>query len=129
MKNKLNNLTPREAWAIHGIEETSPHKDDAVEFFISNFKLEGITDIKDMCERYVKDLPIFYDTLFTQEQLDKIACLLEQYINDYIEGKGGYEKLKLYSEKEINSIDIKQMNDLSNVYNWFKNKIKNRNKQ
>ncbi len=94
---RLNNadikrLTPKKAWIFY--VETEP------ELFISNFR--PLTDIKKMCNIYAKELPYVFNILLTDKQIRILAKLFEEYLSDYIKKKGGFNKLNLYSEEEIN---------------------------
>ena len=46
--------------------------------------------------------------------------VIETYINDYINGIGGYDKLELYTEEELEEIDQEQVDDLMETLEWFK---------
>ena len=56
----------------------------SVELFMSTFYREGFRDIAKACKVHVKGIPSAYQQPFLQRQLDHIAKLLEQYIDDYI---------------------------------------------
>ncbi len=67
-------LTPKMAWDQYVI-------DGSIELFISINRNDGITDITEMCKSYVDFMPrLFEPQLFTTDQLDHIAVLIEQYI-------------------------------------------------
>ncbi|NLZ93326.1 MAG: hypothetical protein GX922_04830 [Firmicutes bacterium] len=97
-KNRwFKKLTPQMAW--------EQYVDSPVEVFISNFYVEGIRDIEAMCQRYARDIPyIFNKQLFTQEQLKRVAELLNEYIVAYVAKKGGIDKLEIYSEEELDAM-------------------------
>jgi hypothetical protein len=94
--------------------------DEPVEFFISMFHYEWkgpVTDIKEMCRIYARDMPGIFSQLFTQDQLNHVAKLLEQYICDYIQEKGGLDRLKLYTNKELEEIEDKITDTIKGVFN------------
>ncbi len=84
-------LTPKKAWFLY--VDTEP------ELFISNFR--PITDIKKMCDIYAEELPFVFDILLTDKQTKILGKLFEEYLTEYINRKGGFDKLKLYSEHEL----------------------------
>ncbi len=100
----FKNLTPELAW--------EQYVDDSVEMFVSNFRDDGIHDIGEMCRRYAKDLPKIFDYLFTQDQIELIGDLLTKYVTEYVEAKGGIEKLDLYTPEELDELDKKQIDDV-----------------
>ena len=87
----LQKLTPQMAW--------DQYVNLSVEFFISLYRSEGITDIKQMCQICASETPGNTNQLFTQDQLELIAELLEKYIYET-----GYDEDKMYTEEEV--IDI-----------------------
>jgi len=91
-KIDIKKLTPKEAWIFY--VETEP------ELFISNFR--PITNIKKMCNIYAEELPFIFDILLTDKQIKILAKLFEKYLKEYIKKKGGFDKLNLYTEEEIN---------------------------
>jgi hypothetical protein len=104
----VKKLTPAKAWKMY--------VDDSVEMFVSQFHSEGITDIKTMCKRYAKDIPSIFPILLTTEQINYIADLLEEYINNK-----GYNPDELYSEEELDMIHEELKDDiLENVKKYFK---------
>lgn len=84
-------LTPNKAWFLY--VDTEP------ELFISNFR--PITDIKKMCNIYAEELPFVFETLLTDKQIKILGKLFEEYLTEYINRKGGFDKLKLYSEQDL----------------------------
>ena len=105
-KNKrwFEKLTPALAW--------QQYVDTPVEMFVSNFYLDGVVEISQMCQIYASELPIiFKGQLFEQWQIERIAELLDTYMTDYIEKRGGIDKLELYSEGELEEIFIKEVNE------------------
>jgi hypothetical protein len=84
-------LTPEQAWEYY--------VGDSIELFISLFRESGITDVKEMCKLYAKDIPVLFERPYAQDQLDRIAELLEQYVSEK-----GYDENKLYSKKELDEL-------------------------
>lgn len=95
----MSRLTPQQAW--------QQYVDMPVKLFISYFYVKGVTDVTKMCQRYVKDIPTITEYLFGQDQLDIIAKLLEQYINQQ-----GFNPNNLFTAKELDEIDKKQANSI-----------------
>lgn len=91
MKINTRGLTPGKAWFLY--VDTEP------ELFVSNFRPE--TDIKKMCNTYASEIPFVFETLLTVEQIRVLANLFEEYLTEYINRKGGFDKLKLYSEEDL----------------------------
>ena len=58
--------------------------------------------------------------LYTQDQLDHVAGLIETYMNDYINQIGGFEKLDLYTEEDLEKIDQEQVDELMETLEWFR---------
>jgi hypothetical protein len=114
--NWMKKLTPEQAW--------NEFVTVSVELFISNFNSEGITDITDACKRYSRDIPCLYDRPFMQNQLDHIARLLEQYIDDYLEKMGGFDKLSLYTEEDLDEMDEEDVRDLLELVEEFRKRKK-----
>lgn len=92
----IQKMTPKQAW--------DEFVAASVELFISNFRMDGYTNIAEACSRYSKDLPTLYYRPFLQVQLDHVAGLLEEYINDYLRMKGGLSALRLYTNAELDAI-------------------------
>ncbi len=101
---RIKNLTPEESW--------NEFVSMSVELFLSYFYSDGFTDITEACKKFSQEIPISYEKPFMQEQLDHIALLLNQYINNYINEKGGIDKLRLYTDKELEEIDEKEAREL-----------------
>jgi hypothetical protein len=99
MIKQIKKLTPKEAWR--------QYVDTSVEFFISNYMEEGITDIEEMCKCYALELPIVFEyerILFSNTQMELICNLITEYAKKYIKEKGGIDKLKLYTTQELDMI-------------------------
>ncbi len=92
-------MTPRLAW--------EQYVNDSVELFISNFYDEGIKDITAMCKQYAKDALGGSGRPYTIKQLNRVAELLEQYIDEK-----GYDPAKLYTEQELDEIFQKQVESI-----------------
>lgn len=99
-------LTPELAW--------EQYVDMPIERFVSEFHSEGITDVREMCQRFTQDIPGFTNQLFTQKQLDHIAELLKTYINSI-----GYDQLKIYTEEELNEIWNEERDDLIKIIEQY----------
>ncbi len=112
----IKNLTPEQAW--------NEFVASSVKLFISNFNREGIPDITEACKRYSRDIPWLYNSPFLQNQLDLIAKLLEQYIDDYLEKMGKLERLNLYTEEELIEIDEEEVRDLLEILEEFRKRNK-----
>lgn len=91
---KLKNVTPKQAWDVYvNMEEQE---------FIANMR--PTTDITEMCEIYSKDLPFAFEyekVLFSTKQIKQITKLITEHLTSYVETKGGYDKLDLMTEEEI----------------------------
>ena len=62
------------------------------------------TSIKEMCRIYATELPITFEyekILFTTRQIKEIESLLIDHLTSFVDNKGGYEKLNLMTEEEI----------------------------
>ena len=81
-------LTPKLAW--------EQYVDMSIELFISHFIIDGITDVREMCQLYKSDIPSIFEQPFAQKDLDRIGELLEQYIEEK-----GYDESKLYTAKQL----------------------------
>lgn len=98
-KEWFKNLTPKKAWELY--------VNTSVELFISNYMAEGVTDIEKMCKYYADELPIMFEyerILFSNTQIESICKLIIEYIKEYIKEKGGIDKLKLYTVKELDAM-------------------------
>ncbi|HOB86349.1 MAG TPA: hypothetical protein PKO38_01505 [Bacillota bacterium] len=99
MRKWLRSLTPKKAW--------DQFVEDSVEKFISEFYCEGIRDIPTMCRRYAYDLLTGFMKPFALEDLEHVASLLEQYIQET-----GYDENNLYTEEELEIMWQKKVDDL-----------------
>ena len=111
-RSYFKKLTPEQAWNEY---VTMP-----VELFISYFLSEGISDLSEMSKLNAFDIPNITGQLYTQDQLDHVAGLIEKYIYDYINEIGGFKKLELYTEEELEVIDQEQVDDLMETLEWFR---------
>lgn len=123
MKNRrmrkaiTKNLTPKEAWDLYA--GSSP------EMFISNFYAESnpITDIREMCRINAYEIPGNSEgdnILFTDRQLELIKDLTIEYLENYINEKGGIDKLELISPEELDIMDeIETKNLLNDLANYL----------
>jgi hypothetical protein len=103
-KQWLKSLTPQKAWDFfYG---------DEVERFISDFYVDGYTDITKMCQRFAQDFPGTDLGYFEQSELEYLAALIEQYIREYIEKIGGAYNLKIYTEEELDQMWLEETNDI-----------------
>ena len=120
MRKMFKNLTPRQAFTKYadvGVERP-------VEFFLTNFILDGYTDLTAMCRRYAAEAILIEDGLATTEEIDHVAELLEKYIRDYVKKIGGVKKLKLYSEKECDKIFDREWRIVSDMLKEYKKLLK-----
>lgn len=106
------NLTPKKAWDLYA--GSSP------EMFISNFHAETnpITDIKEMCRINAYELPANFENanvLFSDKQLELIENLTIEYLENYINEKGGIDKLELISPEELYIMDEIETEDFLNL--------------
>lgn len=99
MRKWLRSLTPKEAW--------DQFVEDSVEKFISEFYCEGVKEIPEMCRRYAYDLLTGFQRPFAREDLEHVAGLLEQYVQQV-----GYDEKNLYTEEELEAIWCKSVSDL-----------------
>ena len=111
-RSYFKKLTPEQAWEEY---VTMP-----VELFISYFLSEGISDLSEMSKLHAFDIPNITGQLYTLDQLEHVAGLNETYMNDYINQIGGFEKLDLYTEEELEKIDQEQVDDLLETLEWFR---------
>mgnify|MGYP000912655110 CR=1 FL=1 len=97
-KKWFEKLTPEMAW--------EQYVGTSVELFLSNFREDGYAkdEIDKMCIKYASELPGLFSQIFTVEQVEHIAALFLQYIDTYIDKKGGYDKLELYTLEELDAI-------------------------
>lgn len=103
-RSYFKKITPEQAWDEY---VTMP-----VDLFISFFLSEGISDLSEMSKLHAFDIPNIKGQLYTLDQLVHVAGLIETYMNDYIKEIGGFEKLELYTEEELEEIDREQVDDL-----------------
>ncbi|HLR35845.1 MAG TPA: hypothetical protein VK071_11045 [Tissierellales bacterium] len=88
------NLSPQDAW--------DKFVDMNEEKFIAFMR--PATDIGEICKIYASDLPKAFEyekILFTNKQIKEIERLLCIYLTDFVNSKGGYKKLDLMTEEEI----------------------------
>ena len=97
------NLTPKMAWnQFVGTSE---------EMFISNYRADRppITDIKLACKAYAEELPIVFEDekiLFSTKQIKEIERLITDHLEGYVASKGGIDKLKLFTEAELDAMAL-----------------------
>ena len=70
--------------------------DEPVELFISLYRVDGVTDITEMCREFASNVPLYTKKLYSVEQLDTLACLFQEHINNV-----GYDESKLYSKDDL----------------------------
>lgn len=97
MRRHYHLLTPRKAWERYG-------NGVSVEFFITDHFYEGYTDIWEMCNRYMLEVINTVDGLVTVEERAHVTNVFYQYIKNYVDDKGGIDKLKLLSPAELDVI-------------------------
>jgi len=115
-KQWLKSLTPQKAWDFfYG---------DEVERFIYDFYVDGYTDIRKMCQRFAMEFPGTDLGYFEQNELEYLASLLEQYIQAYIEKKGGLYNLNIYTEEELDEMWLDETNELLEVIRSAEFKLK-----
>jgi hypothetical protein len=112
MSKWIYNLTTEHAW--------QEFVTDTVERFISNFRSEGYTTIELACARYVKDIPALYNRPFSNNQLNHISQLLQQYIRTHIQKQGGLENLRLYTDAELEEMDAQEANETLEIIAAYK---------
>lgn len=98
---KTKGLTPKQAY--------DQYVDMNEEKFISFMR--PVTDIREMCSIYASELPMVFDhekVLFTDKQITELADLFTEYLTGYVENKGGYNKLDLWTEEEIDEYFTKE---------------------
>ena len=114
MKNKINDeyirsLSPEAAFKVYaGSDE---------KLFLSNFYSENppVTDIKEMCRIFSRELPGTDKVFYTAEELDNIANFMEEHLNNYVESQGGKDKLELHSYNEMEMMDEELISGLYSV--------------
>ena len=95
----IKNLTPKRAWDVY--------VGNSVKLFMSLFYDDGITDVKEMCKAYAKDLPNATGNLYTLDQLDYIEKLFLQHVEST-----GYNKDDIYTREELDEIWNKEVNSI-----------------
>ncbi len=107
----IKHLTPNQAWEMFYPCE--------VELFISFFHYDAkpVYDLEEMCLIYAKDTLNEMRRPYTLEQKEHLANLFLEYINAYISKMGGYDKLVLYSEEEVEAIEEKEYQALMEEIN------------
>ena len=103
LRKAIINLTPRKTWDLY--VSTSE------EMFISNYRADRppITDIKLACKAYAEELPIIFEDekiLFSDKQIKEIEKLITDHLENYIANKGGIDKLKLFTEAELDAMAL-----------------------
>lgn len=101
-------LTPYQAWKMYG-DDFSIEK--PVEFLLSDYIVEGVTDIPTICFKEAEIVLNVKYNIVSVKDIEYIAHLFEEYIMDYINKKGGIDKLKLYTKEEILDINEQQAED------------------
>ncbi len=95
------NITPKQAWEKYvGTSE---------KMFLSNFISEGFADVEEMCKFYSRELPMVSDfdgILFSQKQIEQIQNLITKHIQQYIEKQGGLNNITLYTDDELNNMEV-----------------------
>ena len=99
MRKIFKNLTPKTAFDKY----VDTDQERPVEFFLTNFILDGYTDLTAMCKTLAEAVEMD-DGLATTEEISHVAKLLEQYIRDYVKKIGGVSKIKLYTREECDAI-------------------------
>lgn len=99
MRKHYRELTPEKVWKRYG-------NDVGVEYFISNFLVEGfkLDDIYEMCRRYITDIIYHNDGMISTDEKERVIDLLYEYIKTYIDNQGGIDKLKLLTEDELDKL-------------------------
>ena len=106
-KKWYKNITPNEFWV--------KYVQDSVELVISFYLAERVpvTDIDEVCWLTARDVCLEIGGLYDVEQQECFYKLIKEYMTDYIEKKGGYSKLKLYTAEEIDAMEEKLDAELS----------------
>lgn len=114
IKDGIGRLTAKEVFELYaGIDEKT---------FLSNFHYDNppVTDIREMCRIYAMEIPGNEDLLFSLEELKSIESILLGHLENYIESKGGLDKVDLYIREELDKIDEEDteemMDALANYY-------------
>ena len=99
IKNGIGRLTAKEVFEFYaGTDEKT---------FLSNFHYDNppVTDIREMCRIYAMEIPGNEGLLFSLEELKNIESILLGHLENYIESKGGMDKVELYTREELDKID------------------------
>lgn len=107
MRKHYRLLTPEKAWERYG-------SGVSVEHFISDFLCEGYTDLWEMCEKYILDVINHEDGLVSVEERTQVTRVFYRYLKNYVDGKGGMDKLELLSEAELDALWNAEVEDLLN---------------
>lgn len=119
-RKQIRKLTPEGAWKLLLTDAT-------VEYFVSEFIAEGYAkkDITAMARRFAEDTPSALSQPMLQEDIDYIAELIEKNIRDYLDKKGGINKLNLYTTEELDKMWDENVTDLFSALADNGYKIKN----
>ena len=119
-RKQIRKLTPEGAWELLLTDAT-------VEYFVSEFIAEGYAkkDITAMARRFAKDTPSALSQPMLQEDIDYIAELIEKNIRDYLDKKGGIDKLNLYTIEELDKMWDENVTNLFSIMADKGYKIKN----
>ncbi len=79
----------------------------SIEMLISFFHADDkpITDIKEMCNLLSRDICNIKYKIYDVKRREKLAEKLYDYMNDYIEKKGGFDKLILHTKEEVEAVE------------------------
>lgn len=113
MRKQYRLLTPERAWKRYG-------NGTSVEFFITDYFYEGYTDIWEMCKKYIHDVICDVDGLVTVEERTRVAKFFYQYIKNYVNRKGGIDKLEIFSRTQLAQLDVIWNDDLEGLLNGLK---------
>lgn len=107
-RKQLRSLTSKQAWEFFVMPG------ETVEGFISEFVVEGYdkNDIKTMVRVFAKDTPITLEHPLMQEDIEYLEGLFYKYMTDHIEKIGGFDKLKLMTEEELEQRHNESVTDL-----------------
>lgn len=111
MRRRYRLLTPEKAWQRYGYGVS-------IEFFIADYFYAGSTDLWDMCEKHISDNIYHVDGLVTVEERSRVTNLFYQYIRNYIDSKGGLDKLEFIGQLHL---DFAGHGDLDKLINNLKN--------
>jgi hypothetical protein len=110
--NLIKRLTPEQAWEMF--------VPNGVELFISFFHADAVTNIEEMCFIYARDSLNEIGRPYTLEQQTFLATLFLKHIKAHIEKIGGYDKLELYTVKEVEAIEDKSKEDMFKALEDYK---------